>query len=337
MVPSTYQYAFLGGLREDYCITHDGRVYLGILGGNAVHAASGARLWTDSVGIVSRVGSNFPAKWLDQLALTGFNIDGIHVLPDPQDTRTFYAYLSPEERVDTNPAAHFLRIKHPLPKELVDYLSSTEDQDNRATFGPLALRPTDLTEAISKVSAAHIAPADYLTHTTVPLRLRELGVKLVTLDPSERYMDPSFRDELQVVISGLDAFLPSEAEARSYHHPTNMHVWEMAEAFGTMGCRYVVIKCGAGGLRVWDSIAKRRWHVPAYPARVKDVTGAGDAFCGGFLVGLDRTGDVVEAALRGSISASIAVEGSGALYALDTLPELVEARLEALRPSVKQV
>jgi sugar/nucleoside kinase (ribokinase family) len=337
MVPSPYRYAFLGGLREDYFITHDNRVYLGVLGGNAVYAASGARLWTDSIGIVSRVGCNFPAKWLDQLTSAGFNTDGIHVLPDPQDTRTFYAYLSPEERVDTNPAAHFLRIKHPLPKELVDYRSSTEDQDNRATFGSLALRPTDLPKAISDVSAAHIAPADYLTHTTLPLRLREHGVKLVTLDPSERYMDPTFRDELQVVISGLDAFLPSEAEARSYYHPTKMHVWEMAEAFSSMGCHYVIIKCGAGGQRVWDGIAKRRWHVPSYPAQVKDVTGAGDAFCGGFLIGLDQTGDVVEAALRGSISASITVEGSGALYALDTLPELVEARLEALRPLAKQV
>jgi ribokinase len=68
-----------------------------------------------------------------------------------------------------------------------------------------------------------------------------------------------------------------------------------------------------------------------------DVYGAGDSYCGGFLVGLDQTGDIVEAALRGSVSASIVIEGTGAYYALDVLPELAEARLQSLRPAVKRV
>ena len=334
---SEYQYVTLGGIRQDYCITHDGQVFLGVLGGNAIYSAVGARLWTDKVGIVSRVGSDFPVEWLDQLTISGFNIEGIHQLPESHNTCTFYAYLSPEERVDTDPASHFLRIGEPLPKALLDYRSSTEGQTDRDTFSPIAIRPSDLPRSVALVSGAHVAPSDYLSHTTIPLRLREYGVRTVTLDPSERYMDPSFEQELPIIVNGLDAFIPSEKEVISYFRPSRLDIWEMAETFGDMGCSFVVIKQGARGQSIWDNDAKRRWHIPAYPAKVRDVTGAGDSFCGGFLVGLEQTGDVVEAALRGSISASITIEGSGALYAIDSLPGLIRARLEALRPSVMQV
>ena len=65
------RYLIIGGLREDYCITHDGRARSGVLGGNAVYAATGAALWSDSVGILGRVGSNFPLSWLEQIAAAG--------------------------------------------------------------------------------------------------------------------------------------------------------------------------------------------------------------------------------------------------------------------------
>jgi sugar/nucleoside kinase (ribokinase family) len=109
----------------------------------------------------------------------------------------------------------------------------------------------------------------------------------------------------------------------------------MAEAISEMGCETVVIKSGAQGQLVWDSRQNRRWTVPAYPSRVRDIQGVGDAYCGGFLAGLGETGDVLEAALRGSVSASLAIEGTGALYPLDSHPRLAEARLEFLRKMVK--
>ena len=47
-----------------------------------------------------------------------------------------------------------------------------------------------------------------------------------------------------------------------------------------------------------------------------DPTGAGDAFCGGFLAGYRQTYDPVQAVLHGSVSASLVVEGSGAFLCL---------------------
>lgn len=336
MSEETIKYLCIGGLREDYFITHRGEVYLGVLGGNAVYAAAGARLWSPYVGIVSRIGSNFPAGWIDNVRDAGISTNGIQVLPQELDTRTFYAYISEEERVDTNPASHFLRINHPLPKFLIDYQSSTEDMDNKEQFSPLAIRPDDIPD-LSSIQAAHIAPSHYVSHTVLPDRLRELQTQLISMDPSERYMDPTFQDELPIILHGLDVFLPSENEAKAFFLPQQMDIWEMAEEFGEMGCRYVVIKSGAGGQFLWDQSAKKRWHIPAYPAKIKDVTGAGDSYCGGFLVGMYQTQDPIEAGLRGSVSASITVEGIGPLYPLEAYPDLAQARLDSLRSAVRAI
>ncbi len=337
MESGSIDYIFLGGLRTDYCITHDGQTRLGVMGGNAVYAATGAKIWSSSIGIISRVGSNYPKEWILSLKDAGIDIEGIRVLEDPHNTKTFYAYISEDERVDVNPAAHFLKIGQPLPKELLDYKSSTEFQEDKDNLEPLTIRPSDIPPRLSYTRAAHFSPAHFLTHAIVPVTLRELRIPLITLDPSLSYMEPRFQDDIHVILHGLDAFLPSEYEARAFFRPAEPDIWEMSETFGSMGSRFIVIKCGAIGQYIWDQDGRRRWHVPAYPVKVKDVTGAGDTYCGGFLVGLDQTNDIVEAALRGAVSASIAIEGVGPLYTTETLPGLAQARLEALRPAVREL
>ena len=56
------EFIFLGGLREDYCITHDGQTIEGVLGGNAIYAAIGAMLWTGSVGLFNTSWSELPTR-----------------------------------------------------------------------------------------------------------------------------------------------------------------------------------------------------------------------------------------------------------------------------------
>ncbi len=329
-------YVFLGRLQQDYLITHDGKSHEGVLGGNAVYAAIGAKLWNDSIGIVCRVGSNLPDELIAELSNLGINTDGITVLPEPHESRAFYAYTSLEERIDTVPSSHYLRINQPLPKELVGYQVDTIP-DSGSTFNPLSIRPGDLSPLIADAKGAHVSPMEYLSHVSVPFRLHEMGVRMISLDPSDSYMKPDYRDKLPAIVTGLDAFIPSEEEAKAYFRPRELDIWEMSEAFGDMGCQFVIIKCGARGQTLWERISGRKWRIPAYPARVYDVTGAGDSFCGGFLIGLTQTENPVEAALYGSVSASIVIEGTGALFALDSLPGLLEARLEVLRPQVKRM
>ena len=111
----------------------------------------------------------------------------------------------------------------------------------------------------------------------------------------------------------------------------------MAEELGEYGCELVVIKRGAQGQWLYDAMSKRRWEIPAYSSRKADPTGAGDAFCGGFLAGYRKNYDPLEAVLYGNVSASLKVEGSGAFHPLDVMPGLAQARLEALRDLAHEV
>lgn len=335
-MPRSYiEFAVVGGLREDYFITPANEAHERVLGGNALYSAVGARLWSEHVGLVARVGQNYPTEWLTTIETRGIDAHGVKVIPGPQDTRTFYAYRSLEERDDLNPADHYARLGQPMPEALRDYHTSTNGQESRTKFGPLAVRPSEVIQSYFHARGFHLAPFDFMVHNTLPAYLRRHGVRCVTLDPSVRYMQPEFAADVKQLVSGLDAFLPSEMETRAFFGGALTDLWEAAEAFGAMGAKVVVLKLGARGQYVYETASRRKWHVPAYPAKVADVTGAGDAYCGGFLVGLAQTSDPLEAALRGTVSASLVVEGSGALYALDSTPGLTTARLEAMRGAVR--
>ena len=331
----------IGGLREDYFITPAGEVHLREIGGNSLYAGVGAALWSRlqhrTVGLIARVGENYPAEWIKQFEAQGFDARGVRVVPGRQDTRTFYAYLSLEERLDTDPAGHFARVGQPLPLELKDYTTSTEGQEERARFGPLAVRPADLPKSFHEVRGLHIAPCDYLTQRTLPESLRGAGIKVISCDPSVRYMQPGNKTEIAAVVRGLDAFLPSELEVRAYYRNDSLDLWEAAAEFGDMGCQNVVVKRGANGCLLFNVETGGRWQLPAYPVTPRDVTGAGDAFGGGLMTGLADTGDPVEAALRGLVSASIVIEGVGALNGLQAHPDLAPARLARLRESVHKL
>jgi sugar/nucleoside kinase (ribokinase family) len=341
MPPARVDYAIVGGLREDYFITSDGRAHLRQLGGNALYAAVGAQLWArlsdKRVGLIARVGNNFPLEWLDEISRRGIDAGGVVVRPEPLDTRTFYAYLSLEARDDAHPAAHFRRIGRPLPPALVGYATSTEGQQDRTRFSPLGVRLEEVAPHYLEAGAFHLAPYDFSVHAALPALVRGRPGRILTCDPSVRYMQPQYFAEVSQIISQLDAFLPSEMETRAFFGGALDDLWQAAEAFAGMGARCVVLKLGARGQFVYDARARRRWHVPAFPAQVVDVTGAGDAYCGGFLVGLTETGAPLEGALRGCVSASLVVEGTGALYALDQATEQANLRLKALRPAVKAI
>jgi sugar/nucleoside kinase (ribokinase family) len=232
--------------------------------------------------------------------------------------------------------AHFSRLELPFPKSLLGYRSPATSQDSRTRLTPTSLRQGDLPADYQDATAAHLCPLDYLTHSLLPAVFRQAGFTTVTLDPSPGYMNPIFWDDLPALITGLTAFLPSEEEARSLFHGRSSDLRQMAEALSVYGCEFVVIKRGEAGQLVYDASTRTFWEIPAYPARVVDPTGAGDAFCGGFLAGYRRTYDPLQAALHGNISASLAVEGHGPFYALEALPGLAEARLESLREAVRK-
>lgn len=74
---------------------------------------------------------------------------------------------------------------------------------------------------------------------------------------------------------------------------------------------------GKAGALIYERESGRFWHVPAAVAQVVDVIGAGNAFCGGLLVGWLETADIRQAAAQASVSAAFAIEQIG-LPLIDT-------------------
>jgi len=150
-------------------------------------------------------------------------------------------------------------------------------------------------------------------------------------------MNPTYWEDVPALLTGLTAFLPSEEEVRTLFQGRSRDLWEMAEALAAYGCEIIVIKRGENGQFLYDAATRTRWEVPPYPARFTNPTGAGDALCGGFLAGYRLTYDPLQAVLHGNISASLVGEGKDPFYALDALPGLAQARLEALQQNARKV
>ena len=321
-----------GGLRIDYTITHEGKANIRQPGGNCVYAAVGTKLWDASVGIWARKGENYKDEWLEQLTQAGIHTEGVMPIPGNHDHRTFFAYTQDGRRDDLNPAAHFARIGQPLPPDLLDYIDSTPGQDDPNEYEILGIRPDDWPAAYDGVTAVHLAGHGLRSQLTIPPMLREKGIQQITIDPGERYMVPERTDLIRQIIQQADAFLPSEMEIRSLFGEETGYL-QAAQVLCEWGAKLVVVKVGAEGVLVVEGNGRSThllpFHQPNDPC-VIDVTGAGDAFCGGFMVGLARTHNPIQAAQMGLATASIIVEGYGAQYGLTRPANELHQRLNTL-------
>jgi sugar/nucleoside kinase (ribokinase family) len=325
-----------GKLQRDFLLTPNGKAYIDVMGGSLLYAAAGLAVWESSIGLISRVGEDYRQDWLEQISKRGFDDRGIRILPETIDLRTFTAYTDLETRHHDNPISHFSRLNLPFPKSLLGYTAPVPQLDSRNQPGKQTIRMNEIPGDYLDATAAHICPLDYLSHSLLPSVFRQGQVTTLTLDPAWGYMNPVFWDDIPSLVQGLTAFLVSEAKVRSLFRDRSTDLWEMAETLASYGCEIIVIKRKGLGQYVYEHSTRSRWIVPAYPARVVDPTGAGDAFCGGFLAGYRATYHPLNAALYGNISASLVIEGSSPFYALDAMPGLAKARLEGLRDMVRK-
>ena len=334
MVP---KFLIVGRIAREFILPFAGQPLLDNPGGNVLYAAGGLMVWEREIGLLARVGEEYPRAWLKELEARGIDIQGIRILPQSVDLRSFIAYDERFLATRGNAVLLFARRELPFPKSLLGYQSPPEIQQDAKKPDPLAPLPVEIPRDDLEAGAVHLCPLDFMSHNQLAHVFKASSVNTVTLDPSPGYMSPSFYKELRVVLSGLTAFLPSEEELRALFWGKTNDLWEMASALGDYGCEIIVVKRGGRGQMIYDVKGKHKWEVPAYSARMTDPTGAGDSFCGGFLAGYKKTYDPLQAALYGNVSASLKIEGSGAFYPLDVLPGLAEARWHALKDLVRKV
>lgn len=133
--------------------------------------------------------------------------------------------------------------------------------------------------------------------------------KLVACDTMNYWINGT-RPQLMELLKQVDVLMVNDSEARELSGDWNIHragKWILQN-----GPKKVVIKQGEYGALLMEP--GKTFYVPAFPLEeVFDPTGAGDAFAGGFMGWVARTGDTSEANLRramvyGSVMGSIAVQ-----------------------------
>ncbi len=289
----------VGSIGIDQIETPFGRA-ADVLGGAASHFCAAASFY-ERVNMIGVVGSDFPQDYLDYFRSRGADIAGIQVV----EGRTFR--WGGRYHLDMN-------TRETLYTELGVF----------ADFHPLI---PESYQSAPLLFLANIHPAlqnEVLEQIT--------GARLVVLD-SMNYWISSTRQELDTVISKVDVLLMSEEEARQYADVPGLVT--AARKILAAGPRMLVIKQGSYGALLFGKDGSF-FAAPAYPLEdVRDPTGAGDAFAGGFIGSLARAyhkdgsltaADFKRALVHGNIMGSFHCEDFG-LNRLKTLtPEDISAR-----------
>ncbi|MFQ5931759.1 MAG: PfkB family carbohydrate kinase [Nitrospiraceae bacterium] len=248
-----------------------------VLGGSATYFAVAASYFT-SVDLIAVVGEDFPDQHVKFLKSRGIDLTGL----ERQRGETFrwkgeYTYqLSEAHTLDTRLNV-FERFRPKIP---------------------------DRYRSPSMVFLGNIDPELQLD---VLQQLRR--PTLVACDTMNFWIERK-REALWRVLERADVLMINDGEARLLGGDPNLV--KVAKGILARGPRHLIVKRGEYGVLMFDH--KQAFGTPAFPLEeVKDPTGAGDSFAGGFMGYLAATGNLSESAIRqaiifGSVMASFNVE-----------------------------
>lgn len=270
-----------------------------LLGGSASFIARAASYFTRDVSVVAVVGDDFPQRHIDELATLGVDVDGI----ERQSGETF----------------HWVG-------KYADDLATRETLDTRlgvfATFQPKLTAAQRRADLVFLGNIDPILQRDVVEQTTGPM--------LVALDTMNFWIGGK-RAELLRTLARVNTLLLNDEEARQLAEEHNLR--KAAERILTMGPTSIVIKRGDAGALLFHKSGV--FGVPALPlSDVRDPTGAGDSFAGGFMGYLAYAGSLEPAAIRtamivGSVMASFAVEKFSVEGLRGLTTEQIQGRFDA--------
>ena len=288
------------------------------LGGNALYAAAGARLWLapERIGVVTRVGTDSPFNPRVHLERAG--IGRVAIAPTGREQLVEWILYEEDGTRRSLPRNRALRAAGGEGAGAgSDYLAHLEAQSPADSDVPMGWLPT---------GAIHLAPQVLARHEETVRALASRAVHL-SVDPSPHYSLRFSPEALARALSPATTLLPSEGEVA--HLVGEDESWTgLASRLAAAGFPEVVIKRGAAGAILCER-GGRPVHVPARRLEVRDPTGAGDAFCGAYAACRLQELPPAEAARRATIAASMVIECEGADAALALSPHKARQGLEA--------
>lgn len=265
-----------------------------VLGGSATYFATSASFFT-SVALIAVVGDDFPPQHVTFLKSRGIDLTGL----------------------DRRPGATF-RWKGEYSHQLNEAHTLDTKLNVFETFRP-------------KIPEAYRSPdVLFLGNIDPELQLDVLQKverpSLVACDTMNFWINGK-RDALWKVLEKVDALIINDGEARALGQDSNLV--KVARLILSRGPKHLIIKRGEYGVLMFNE--KQVFGAPAFPLEdVRDPTGAGDTFAGGFLGYLAATGNrspeaMKQAIIFGSVMASFTVEA----FSLDRLRILDYKEIQA--------
>jgi len=251
-----------------------------VIGGAGLYSAIAGSYFTDQVNLVSIIGGDWPKEELKYLNDKNINTDGIEVVQDGKSF--FWAGKYHDDMNGRDTLATELNV-------LADFDPDLPDSYKDSKYILLG----NLTPEVQSKVLNQINP----------------GSKLIVLDTMNFWMDVAL-DGLLEVIKRIDVLTINDEEARQLSGEFSLV--KAAEKILTMGPKYLIIKKGEHGALLFGE--DQIFFAPALPiAEVKDPTGAGDCFAGGFVGYIAKSGDISfenmkRAVIHGSAMASFCVE-----------------------------
>jgi ribokinase len=148
----------------------------------------------------------------------------------------------------------------------------------------------------------------------------QLSSVKISFDPGAIYARRGL-EALKPIIKKSYIMFPNGIEGKLL---TEQDYREGAKTFIKLGADLVAVKLGKRGCYVTDG--KERHLIEAYKVETVDTTGAGDAFCAGFLYGLIKQKDLYECGKLGNFVASRCISQMGARTGLPRLQDLKTSR-----------
>jgi cytidine kinase len=290
----------------DDIVMPDGTTSMGKLGGGGPQATYGMRLWSESVGLVASVGPDLPPDAMAWLKQAGIYSDAIQI--NTAATPRAWQIMEEDGR-----RAQIWRV----PPSAVDiHLTHTIDRI-----------PTDHPSP----TGFHIGvdPLDVEFDFLGDLKQTEALVSIETYTPAHRQLT---RDELERLVAVPDIFSFNLEEA--YSMLGKMDPLDLLEAVLSAGATIAMLRMGAKGSLIGARATDQIIYVPAVQVEVVNPIGAGNAFCGGFLVGFAADQDVIKSGAFAAVSASFMVEQN---HLPDITPKTFEVAEQRLKQSVSSI
>jgi len=268
----------------------------GTAGGAALYAAMGGYLWSRSISVISRIGSEYPQEYLN--TLDELNIETHFTVIEGETMASVTEYRPGQDRkfMMKNVPAKLLE----LTPDLEDVMKSNIEEGSYVHLGPFNL---DLLDSI----------VTYLKKKNC----------FVSIDTCDAFVLED-QDKMLDIIAKADLFMPSASELLSFK-TKNRELNNIAKWISKQTGSLVIYKDSIRGSYV--PVGDEYVNIPVYDmAKIKDLTGAGDSFCGAFLANYSLKKDIIECAVRANVTSSLAIEGCGALHYYQTSEEELNKR-----------